>query len=375
MTQKNLSPRQHRWLDVLNEFQFEIHYIPGETNTVADALSRIYSDEPTGTVRAESEYVGPDGMEEEPSPFVKTSLASVNEEPSTELLYTSLEDMAEMAQAAPLARRSSRLAEKPRREISRKTHLPMKGPDEGVLIPVIKRKRGRPPKAKTEVENLPEVLKPQVEKGEGKQEGMSSHTTTNQEELEPEEDGLLEAVSADLPKLAIPAEIKGRYGNDTYFSVIERNPEHHKQFEIKEGLIYLEQKGRRLLTVPDLTTGDRRKLREVLISNAHSILAHLGSGKTLTYLRESVWWPSMVKDVQDYCKSCKICMMSKPSTQKPMGLLKPLDVPHFPWQSIGIDFVGPLPASRNRHGEFDMICVIIDRLTSMVHLVPSKQDY
>ncbi|PIL26935.1 hypothetical protein GSI_10073 [Ganoderma sinense ZZ0214-1] len=28
MNQKNLSPRQHRWMDVLNEFRYKIHYIP-----------------------------------------------------------------------------------------------------------------------------------------------------------------------------------------------------------------------------------------------------------------------------------------------------------------------------------------------------------
>ena len=57
MKQKDLSPQQHRWLDVLNEFDFEIEYIPGETNELADTLSWIYSDEPKGVVRAEMEYV------------------------------------------------------------------------------------------------------------------------------------------------------------------------------------------------------------------------------------------------------------------------------------------------------------------------------
>ena len=55
--QRDLSPRQHRWLDVLNEFDFEIEYIPGESNQFANALSRIYSDEPKGVVRADSKYV------------------------------------------------------------------------------------------------------------------------------------------------------------------------------------------------------------------------------------------------------------------------------------------------------------------------------
>ena len=50
MKQQNLSPRQHRWIDILSEFDFEIRYIPGETNGFADALSRVYSDEPKGVI-------------------------------------------------------------------------------------------------------------------------------------------------------------------------------------------------------------------------------------------------------------------------------------------------------------------------------------
>ena len=67
--------------------------------------------------------------------------------------------------------------------------------------------------------------------------------------------------------------------------------------------------------------------------------------------------------------------MTKSVPAQPLGLLRPLLVPHCPWQYIGIDFVGPLLGLSNRHGEFDMICVIIDQLTSMVHLVPTKQTY
>jgi transposase InsO family protein len=40
MTQKNLSRRQARWLDLLAEFNFKIDYIPGIVNRAADGLSR-----------------------------------------------------------------------------------------------------------------------------------------------------------------------------------------------------------------------------------------------------------------------------------------------------------------------------------------------
>ena len=38
--QSNLNVRQARWLTTINEFDFEIRYIKGKENRVADALSR-----------------------------------------------------------------------------------------------------------------------------------------------------------------------------------------------------------------------------------------------------------------------------------------------------------------------------------------------
>ena len=83
----------------------------------------------------------------------------------------------------------------------------------------------------------------------------------------------------------------------------------------------------------------------------------------------------MVGDVSDYCWSCQTCAFSKPRHGKPNGKLKTMPVPTYPWQYIGVDFVGPLPESMDRDGKYDMICVIIDQLTSMVHVVPTRQTY
>ena len=67
--------------------------------------------------------------------------------------------------------------------------------------------------------------------------------------------------------------------------------------------------------------------------------------------------------------------MSKPSNLKPYRFLNLLGIPSYPWESIGIDFVGPLPESRNRDGQYDSITVVICLLTGMVHLVPSRINY
>jgi hypothetical protein len=39
-TQSELNMRQRRWLELIKDYDMEIHYHPGKTNVVADALSR-----------------------------------------------------------------------------------------------------------------------------------------------------------------------------------------------------------------------------------------------------------------------------------------------------------------------------------------------
>ena len=41
MTQRNLSKRQTRWVEMVAEFDFEVVHRPGKSNVVADALSRL----------------------------------------------------------------------------------------------------------------------------------------------------------------------------------------------------------------------------------------------------------------------------------------------------------------------------------------------
>lgn len=146
----------------------------------------------------------------------------------------------------------------------------------------------------------------------------------------------------------IPRVIKGQYSNDSFFKLVLQNPKHYKNMEIENGLIYMKQEGNtRVLTIPEGYFAGR-SVRELVIAEAHTMLAHLGASKTLEYLREHVWWEDMTQDVKVYCQTCMNCKRSKPNNHKPYGLLNPLEVPSRPWESIGVDFVGPLPESKNR---------------------------
>ena len=75
----------------------------------------------------------------------------------------------------------------------------------------------------------------------------------------------------------------------------------------------------------------------------------------------------MSHDIESYCTTCGICVTTKDANSNPAGLLHSLPILDRPWQSIGMDFMGPLPKLNN----FNYLLVVIDWLTSQVHLVPT----
>ncbi|KAJ3885113.1 hypothetical protein GG344DRAFT_29893, partial [Lentinula edodes] len=83
--------------------------------------------------------------------------------------------------------------------------------------------------------------------------------------------------------------LKGRYKEDPLFKKILESPKDYHNFEVIKDLIYLKQKEAQVLCIPRIII-DSRSVQEIIISEAHSLLAHLGASKTIDYLRDHVWW-------------------------------------------------------------------------------------
>lgn len=56
-------------------------------------------------------------------------------------------------------------------------------------------------------------------------------------------------------------------------------------------------------------------------------------------------------------------------TVKKAGLLQPLPIPSFKWESVSMDFITQLPTTKSGN---DAVIVFVDRLTKMVHFAPTK---
>jgi hypothetical protein len=89
-------------------------------------------------------------------------------------------------------------------------------------------------------------------------------------------------------------------------------------------------------------------------------------------LKKLFWWPGMKEEVARFVYACLTCQKSKIEHQKPAGLMQPLEVPEWKWDSISMDFVTGLPATLRGH---DSIWVIVDRLTKSAHFIPINITY
>lgn len=72
-------------------------------------------------------------------------------------------------------------------------------------------------------------------------------------------------------------------------------------------------------------------------------IAHLAGTKMYQDLKKSYRWPGMKKDIGDYVAKCLVCQQVKAEHQRPSGLLQPLSIPEWKWESISMDSIIGLP--------------------------------
>ncbi|XP_055623615.1 uncharacterized protein K02A2.6-like [Toxorhynchites rutilus septentrionalis] len=111
-----------------------------------------------------------------------------------------------------------------------------------------------------------------------------------------------------------------------------------------------------------LLRGDRivvpRALRSRVLQIAHE--GHLGSSMMKSTLRLSVWWPKMDREVENFVRNCRGCILvSAPDVPEPMTRKQ---LPDGPWKEIAIDFLGPLP-------EGQWLFVVVDYYSRFVEVV------
>jgi predicted aspartyl protease len=329
-TQPHLSRRQARWLEFLASFGPRVEYIPGRYNP-ADVLSRP----------PPSSLVSPPNGRAKGKPEVLRDGPSTAAPPSA---GTPLWDEVTAGESV-LSTRS--------------------GPNALVCVVGTRSGRvaGRPKEAKKDttetVSSNNSDSNHDNESDSSPQAGDEVPTTKGAKDdgTQPwEVRGVLPGGAMGMTPAQVRALWVAAYRDDPFMT------EHMiKKFQLVRSASGLWYEGKRLV-VPELFHG------AVLFQCHDAVTAgHPGEKRTQKVLEGSYWWHNWRADVKRYVAACHSCQRNKSATQKPAGLLSPLPIPAQPWESVSMDFITDLPLTAKQH---NMLLVIVDRFSKMVHLVP-----
>ena len=91
-----------------------------------------------------------------------------------------------------------------------------------------------------------------------------------------------------------------------------------------------------------------KQCRNTVLHLAHDIplAGHLGKGKTSQRVLERFYWPTLYRDVANFCKRCGCCQKASRYKGKRAPLV-PLLIIDVLFKRIMMDIIGPLPRSRS----------------------------
>jgi hypothetical protein len=255
-TQPNLSARQCRWVEQLQDYSFKVHHLAGDKNVAADALSRRSDHEAAHVAETEARFRAGDTEAVRPRLRLEAAVLTSSENP-----------------AVP-------------------------GTASTIVAP-----------------------------------------------------SLLE----DVRRLALTDEVY-------YVPLVSRAE--HLGLVVRDGLVYSPSG---LLYIPKDDT-----LRTTLMREVHDAPTggHLGREKTYARLTAQVYWQGVYHDVRDYVRSCVSCAQNKANQRTASDFLHPLPIPARRWETVSMDFVGPLPKTSAGH---DFLLVVADKFSKMVHLMACAQ--
>ena len=245
-------------MEFFSQFDYDITYVRGKINVVADCLSRYYKNDLPDETHDVSEYVNADvriDPEGEDLPWGRTGeLKQLETAGSREVsMYMRTRRLREASEPRTLEAGELAVHNEPNED----------QPDDPTVLQLI------------EHENLP----------------PGDVIVFNDDELK--------------------KSIREGYSEDKLFSKVLENPDHFLTFHAEGDLITsYNHVGQEVICIPR-TMHNRRRITEIVIDESHKCIGHFGSQKTIEYIRRWYWWPTLAKDVKRFCDSCGECQTSK----------------------------------------------------------------
>ncbi|MBW0488958.1 hypothetical protein O181_028673 [Austropuccinia psidii MF-1] len=93
---------------------------------------------------------------------------------------------------------------------------------------------------------------------------------------------------------------------------------------------------------------------------------HPGQEKIVKLIKRDFYWAGMNQFIKDYVSSFQQCLRNRNIHHKKFELVKPVQIPSGPCNSLSIDFITQFSLSNS----FDTILVVVDRFSKMAIFIP-----
>ena len=347
---REVGGRIARWAMALSEYNYQIEYLPGKSNLLGDALSRL--------VAIETEHIA-----EGTRPRQTAELATLFPEVHSEIAWQATHGLLELEGSAAenKANETKHFSDRDvdfrefglgRYEAAHESILYYQANVQQTFIKITEEDYKLCPDFgsifKKMSEPKPFTLDSRLQKNMQSQKDHRTGMRANKQRLQK---GTKLIVTDEQAEQAIKT---GKYS-------------------LQQGLLYhTNHTGEELVCVPDdsLEHG-MPTLRNKLMTEVHQGLTamHLGTNRSEYEIRRHAYWPRIRHDIHAYLAACIKCQQNKINRRAPQGLLQSLAVPRRPGTHYALDFVTHLPFSSRE--EYDALLVIVDRFSKRVWLIPT----
>jgi len=169
--------------------------------------------------------------------------------------------------------------------------------------------------------------------------------------------------------------IQGYLHDKLFQKILKQSKSFGQGYTLRNGILYFTMDNQVQLCVPDFVDCNVY-IKNILLDQIHMSLGHASYSKTYYALASHFYWQNIAKDTFKYCRIYSICQLTKQSTQRPFGLLKPLPIPERPFTHISIDFLFlPQVTHKTAQVSYDHVWVIVDRFFKYTIILPLSLNY
>ncbi|MBW0558214.1 hypothetical protein O181_097929 [Austropuccinia psidii MF-1] len=101
-------------------------------------------------------------------------------------------------------------------------------------------------------------------------------------------------------------------------------------------------------------------------------MGHMSEDRTKERVASTAWWPKWEQESSEYINTCERCQKENRKHGKKYGLLKHMEEPKHPWETINMNWVtGIVPGEKENYNAF---LIIVNRFSKSMRFLPCHKE-